>query len=143
MEKESYPLVSVIVPTYNRNNFLKKCIQSILNSTYENFEIVIIQDGGEESAKDVIDLFNDKRIKLFVKKNGGLASARNHGIKKAQGKYISFIDSDDGVYPSFIETMVNLLENKKPEYKIAYCDSVRIHQRKNNNEVIKIETAIP
>jgi len=133
VEKESYPLVSVIVPTYNRNNFLKKCIQSILNSTYENFEIVIIQDGGEESAKDVIDLFNDKRIKLFVKKNGGLASARNHGIKKAQGKYISFIDSDDGVYPSFIETMVNLLENKKSEFKISYCDSVRIHQRKNNN----------
>ena len=128
------PLVSIIVPTYNRNKFLIKCIQSILDSTYINFEIVIVQDGGKEEAKEIVDLFNDKRIKLFIKENGGLASARNHGIKNAKGKYISFIDSDDGVYPNFIEMMVDLIENKKPEYKIAYCDSVRIHQRKNNSE---------
>jgi len=128
------PLVSIIVPTYNRNNFLKKCIQSILNSTYSNFEIIVVQDGGEEDAKEVDYSFNDSRIRIFVKENGGLASARNHGIKNAQGKYISFIDSDDGVYPNFIEMMVDLLENKKPEYKIAYCDSVRIHQRKNDKD---------
>jgi len=127
------PLISIIVPTYNRNNFLIKCIESILNSIYINFEIIVVQDGGREEAKEVVDLFNDKRIKLFIKENGGLASARNHGIKNSQGKYISFIDSDDGIYPTFLESMIDLLENKKSEFKIVYCDSVRIHQRKNND----------
>ena len=124
------PLVSIIVPQYNRKEFLPNNLKSLLNQTdYSNVEIIVVNDGGE-SVQDIIDSFNDSRIKYFEKENGGLSSARNHGLKQVNGKYVAFIDQDDGAYPNFLRTTVDFLENSS--YKVCYCDAVRIHQKKDD-----------
>lgn len=90
------PLVSVIVPTYNRAKHIKKAIDSALNQTYRNIEIIIIDDGSTDETKEVLlPCFSDKRIRYFYQKNQGVANARNNGIKNSEGKYIALLDSDD------------------------------------------------
>lgn len=124
------PLVSIIVPTYNRKNFLIKNLESLLKQTYKNFEIIVVNDCGED-VSDIINNFNDERIKYVVNdKNIGLAGSRNVGISHSKGEWISTIDDDDGATDIFIETMIKILS--KSNYKIAYCDSIRLHQKKNS-----------
>ena len=90
MKKE----VSVIVPVYNAHKYLKRCIRSILDQTYENLDIVLIDDGSQDNSLEICKRFEkeDQRVRVFHKENGGVSSARNYGIKKAQGEYIVFID---------------------------------------------------
>ena len=90
-------LISIIVPIYNSEKWLDRCIQSLLNQTYKNFEIVLINDGSTDSSDDICRNYikKDKRIKYYKKENGGVSSARNIGLMKANGKYIKFVDSDD------------------------------------------------
>jgi len=123
-------LVSIIVPQYNRKEYLPINLKSMINQKYKNIEILVVNDGGED-VSDIVKSFNDNRIKYFEKENGGLSSARNFGLKQASGKYVAMIDQDDGAFPNFVETMVEFLENS--EYKVAYCDSVRMHQKKDEN----------
>lgn len=91
------PYFSIIVPIYNVENYLSQCIKSILRQTYKNFEIILVDDGSKDSSGKLCDQFveKDERIRVIHKKNGGASSARNVGIKKATGKYIIFVDSDD------------------------------------------------
>ena len=91
------PLISVIVPIYNVENYLDKCIESIVNQTYKNLEIILVDDGSPDNSPKICDnwALKDSRIKVIHKKNGGLSSARNAGIENASGKYLTFIDSDD------------------------------------------------
>jgi len=116
------PLVSVIVPTYNRPDMLKEALMSILSQTYQNVEVIVVNDAGED-IKDVIDSLNKegKIIYLQHKENRGLPAARNTGLKAAKGKYIAYLDDDDIYYPNHLETLVNFLENS--DYKLAYTDS--------------------
>jgi len=124
-------IVSIIVPTYNRRNFLPINLKSLLNQTYKNIEIIVVNDYGED-VSDIINGFNDNRIKYIVnEKNLGLAGSRNVGIQHSIGKWISTIDDDDGATEIFVETMLKVLD--KTQYKIVYCDSVRLHQKKDNN----------
>ena len=91
-------LVSVVIPFYNEGIYFDDCIYSVLNQTYENLEIIIVNDGSEEKFKKKLDLLRQKypnKIKLFHNQNEGVSSARNYGIKNANGKYISFLDADD------------------------------------------------
>ena len=120
--KVSDPLVSVIVPTYNRPDMLKEALTSVLSQTYQNFEVIVVNDAGDD-VKDVIDSLNKegKIIYLQHKENKGLPAARNTGLKAAGGKYIAYLDDDDIYYPNHLETLVNFLENS--DYKIAYTDS--------------------
>ena len=89
--------VSVIVPVYNVEKYIKKCLNSLVNQTLDEVEIVVVNDGSPDNSQKIIDEYTKKykNIKSYVKKNGGLSDARNYGIKKATGKYISFVDSDD------------------------------------------------
>lgn len=91
------PYFSIIVPVYNVEKYLPQCIKSIVQQTYENFEVILVDDGSKDKSGELCEQFamNDERIKVIHKKNGGLSSARNTGIKKAVGKYIIFMDSDD------------------------------------------------
>lgn len=100
--------ISVIVPIYNVEKYLKECIDSIIFQTYTNLEILLINDGSTDSSKKICEEYvnKDSRIKLFNKVNGGLSSARNFGIKKATGDYIIFIDSDDFIEKNMIEELV-------------------------------------
>lgn len=92
----SNPLVSIIVPVYNVEKYLKKCIQSIINQTYKNLEIILVDDGSSDNSGKICDKFaqKDNRIKVIHKINGGQADARNAGLDVMSGEWVSFIDSD-------------------------------------------------
>lgn len=130
----SSSLVSVIVPTHNRRKMLSLAIRSILNQTYKNIEVLVVNDAGEDVA-DVVEYFHDPRVKYFShRENKGLGAARNTGIQNAQGKYVAYLDDDDLFYPEHVETLVNFLE--KSDYKVAYSDAYRAKQRKENGEYV-------
>lgn len=107
MNKEK---ISIIVPVYNSQSTISKCINSLLRQTYENIEIILVDDGSCDHSLDICLFFKnfDKRIKVFNKQNGGVSSARNFGIEMATGKFIMFCDSDDWVENTWCETMINL-----------------------------------
>ena len=89
------PFFSVIIPTYNRQAFLKKSVDSVLAQTFPDFELIIIDDGSNDGTDKLISSYNDKRIIYKYQQNNGVASARNNGIKRSSGKFIAFLDSDD------------------------------------------------
>ena len=99
------PLISVIVPVYNVENFLHECVDSIINQSYSNLEIILINDGSSDKSGEICEIYalKDSRIKVYHKKNGGLSESRNMGLDHATGSYISFVDSDDYVHSRFIE----------------------------------------
>jgi glycosyltransferase involved in cell wall biosynthesis len=117
----SRPLVSVIVPIYNIENFIDECVKSITHQSYTNLEIILVDDGSTDSSGKIADKYSakDKRIRVFHKHNGGLSDARNYGLLKAQGSLISFVDGDDFVTSDFIERLVVTLENDSSD--IACC----------------------
>lgn len=109
------PLISVIVPIYNVEKYLNRCIDSIIAQTYENIEIILVDDGSPDNCGAICDEYaaKDSRIKVIHKKNGGLSEARNAGIDIAKGEFISFIDSDDFVSKYYIEILYRcLVENE-------------------------------
>ncbi|MBY4986366.1 glycosyltransferase [Streptococcus suis] len=114
-------LVSIIVPIYNIEKFLPRCIESICNQTYENIEILLINDGStDESEQICVDFMaRDPRIRYFLKENGGLSDARNYGIERACGKYLAFIDSDDFVESDFILRLYDALVQQNASVAIA------------------------
>ena len=103
MEKQ--PLISVIVPIYMIDRYIGICIESILNQTYKNLEIILVDDGGTDRCSEICDLYarKDSRIKVIHKPNGGLVSARKAGLRESKGAYISYVDGDDWIGPGFIE----------------------------------------
>lgn len=102
------PKVSIIVPIYNSQKYLRKCINSILQQTYRDFELLLIDDGSTDSSAIICKSFfeKDARIRVFHLKNGGVSKARNFGLEKAIGEYIAFCDSDDIVTPNWLESLV-------------------------------------
>lgn len=100
-------LISLIVPVYNVEKYLDKCLETITNQTYSNMEIILIDDGSTDLSGKKCDEWEkkDSRVRVIHKKNGGLSSARNAGIDVAKGKYISFIDSDDYIELNMIEIL--------------------------------------
>ncbi len=116
------PKISIIVPVYNVESYLPKCINSLINQTYKNIEIILVDDGSSDNSGHICDKFakEDKRVKVIHKENGGLSDARNKGIEIAKGSYITFIDSDDYVSPKYCEILYGLL--KKYNADIAISD---------------------
>ena len=115
------PLVSIIVPVYNVKDYVLTCLESLISQSYNSIEIIIVDDGSTDGSGEICDRFalGDDRTKVFHKKNGGLSSARNYGIKKAKGKYICLVDSDDYVKKEFVEKMVNEVVSQGAD--IAVC----------------------
>lgn len=107
--KENKPLISVIVPIYKVENYLNCCVNSIINQTYKNLEIILIDDGSPDKCGKICDDFKkeDTRIKVIHQKNNGVGSARNKGLNVCNGEYISFVDSDDYIMPDLIESLYN------------------------------------
>lgn len=105
------PLVSIIMPAYNAEKYIVESIESVINQTYQNWELLIINDGSTDKTVNLISSFNDKRIQFTEQKNAGVCIARNSGISKAQGKYITFLDADDFLPPCSLEARVNYLES--------------------------------
>ena len=112
-------LISIIVPVYNVEEYLERCVESIINQTYQNIEIILVDDGSKDNSGKICDKLKERdiRIKVIHKENGGLSDARNAGLKIANGKYIGFVDSDDYIEKDMFETLYNL--NKKYNSEIS------------------------
>lgn len=106
-------LLSIVVPVYNASKYLAKCLDSILSQTYENLEIILINDSStDDSEKICLDYLNrDNRILYFSIPNSGPANCRNYGLGKISGEYVAFVDSDDLIEPEMYKTLVSLLES--------------------------------
>ena len=124
-------LISVIVPVYNVEQYLSYCIESIVNQTYKNLEIILIDDGSPDNCPKICDewALKDNRIKVYHLENGGAGKARNIGLSYATGKYISFIDSDDYVSIDFYKTLMSLINDN---CDIVECDYTIVHDEECN-----------
>ena len=113
--------ISVIIPIYNAEKYLNKCLDSLINQTYKNLEIVLINDGSKDKSLEIMKEYKkkDKRIIIIDKKNTGVSDTRNIGINKSTGKYIMFIDADDYIESDYVELMYNELKNKKYDLVIS------------------------
>lgn len=109
------PFISCIVPVYKVESFLAKCIDSLLNQTYQDFELILIDDGSPDRCGQICEEYalKDNRIKVFHLENGGVSKARNYGLLKASGEWITFVDGDDYVMPFFLENLITPLRNNK------------------------------
>ena len=114
-------MVSIIVPVYKVEQYLPTCIESIINQTYRDIEIILVDDGSPDNCGKICDEYarKDKRIKVFHKENGGLSDARNFGLKRILGEYIGFVDGDDWIEPEMYEVLVNSAEEYNAD--IVYC----------------------
>lgn len=134
-------LISVVIPVYNVENYIKKCIDSVINQSYKKLEIILVDDGSNDNSSIICDEYKEKdnRIKVIHKKNSGLSEARNSGIDIAKGKYIAFIDSDDYISNDYFEYLYKLLIDNNAD--IAVCDYQLFSDKlKNKKQKEKIET---
>ena len=99
--------ISVIVPVYNVEDYLIECLETISNQTYENIEIVAVNDGSTDSSRELLSKYQEKesRLVIYDKENGGLSDARNYGIERAKGNYIICVDSDDRIHKEMVEKL--------------------------------------
>ncbi|MFY1045123.1 glycosyltransferase family 2 protein [Chryseobacterium sp. GP-SGM7] len=143
--------VSVIVPVYNVENYLAKCLDSLVNQTLQNIEIIIVNDGSKDGSEQIIQQYSEKypsKIKAFNKENGGLSEARNFGIERTTGDYFGFVDSDDYVSETMFEEMLRLAEKHDAEMVICNIQKVdeygnvtqKLTQIPNMPEKIDLET---
>ena len=117
---------SIIVPVYNVYKYLKKCLDSITNQSYDNYEVIIVNDGSPDNSQEIIDEFvtKNKKFKCYKKKNGGLSSARNYGLKKATGDYILFLDSDDYIERDLLKKLAEAISKGNADVIRFECNVV-------------------
>ena len=115
-------LVSIVVPIYKVEQYLRECVDSILNQTYENLQVILVDDGSPDRCGEIIEAYKkvDSRIVTVHKENGGLSDARNYGIERAKGNYIICVDSDDRIHKEMVEKLYEAILEKDAE--IAVCD---------------------
>ena len=113
-------LISIIIPVFNMEDKLNKCIQSVINQTYDNLEIILVNDGSKDNSLKICENYKniDNRIKLISINNNGVSNARNIGIKNATGKYIGFVDSDDYIDNDMFETLYNNIKDNNADLSI-------------------------
>lgn len=119
-------LISVIIPVYNVEKTLEKCVDSVLSSTYENLEIILVDDGTKDSSGEICDRYGEAypdMIRVIHKENGGLSSARNAGLEIAAGDYLAFVDSDDAITADMLQYLYDLMHERKAD--VAICSYAR------------------
>lgn len=112
--QEKKPLISVVVPVYNVEKYLPKCLDSLLAQTWQNFELILVDDGSPDGSWNIMRDYaaRDSRVRIFKKENGGVSSARNFGMDEARGEYLGFVDPDDWVSPHYLEWMVEAMQEQ-------------------------------
>ena len=116
---------SIIIPTYNRAGFIDKTIRYVLMQEYQNFEIIVVDDGSSDNTQQIVEAIDDARLTYYKKENGERAKARNYGADLAKGDYVNFFDSDDSLYTNHLTEAVKLIEsNSNPEVFHLNYDSV-------------------
>lgn len=126
MHDDKVTSISVIVPIYNIQNWLNKCLASILNQTFKDFEVILVDDGSTDNSDKICEKFikKDKRFKYFLKKNGGLSDARNYGLNEAKGKYVVFVDGDDFLQKDYLQTLYTNITNHSADVAMCNCNIV-------------------
>jgi len=117
--------VSVIIPTYNRSNLVKEAIESVLQQTYTDLEVLVVDDGSTDDTRSFVKQIQDSRVKYYYKDKGGQSSARNLGLMKAKGKYIAYLDEDDLWPPNYLETVLHQL-NANKDYGATYTPVIEL-----------------
>ena len=130
-------LISIVVPVYNVEKYIEKCVNSITNQVYNNLEIILVNDGSTDNSGKLCDSLSklDDRIKVYHKENGGLSDARNYGVERANGKYIGFVDSDDFIDSDMYKTLYDVIKRENADVaecnmKIVYPNSARQYTTK-------------
>ena len=123
----TYPLISVIVPVYNVESYLHRCVDSILAQTYPNIEVVLVDDGSPDRCGEICDDYaqKDSRVIVVHRKNGGLSAARNSGLEVSHGEYIGFVDSDDFIHPEMYEQLYNDITRFNTPLAFCHTDVIR------------------
>ncbi len=131
------PKISIIVPIYNAEKYMKKCIDSILNQTLNDIEVILVNDGSSDNSATIADNYakNDLRVRVIHQKNSGPSVARNNGIKLATGKYIGFVDSDDYIENNMYERLFNIANHN--QVQLAMCNYREIYTYDNRKEEVK------
>lgn len=126
---DTAPLVSVIVPVYNVESYVSRCIESLLRQTYADIEILLIDDGSQDHSLEILRRYEkqDTRIRVFHKSNEGLGPTRNYGLRQARGKYVMYVDSDDYVLPTIMEKLLNSLREHQAD--ISVCDRFNLTEK--------------
>ena len=138
------PKVSIIVPAYNTEKYINKCLTSLINQTYKNIEIIVVNDGSTDNTKEIVENFaySDDRIKLFNIENSGVSNARNFAIKNSTGNYIAFVDSDDYISSNYIEIMLSCA--LEINLDLVCCNFQKISENKTQKKykIKKVKTKI-
>ncbi len=129
-KEEKLPLISIIVPVYNVENYLGKCIESIMAQTYKNIEIILVDDGAKDKSGEICDEYakKDSRIRVIHKENGGLSDARNCGLEAASGELVGFVDSDDYIDSDMYEILYHTMD--KYDAEMSMCDVYDVYDGK-------------
>jgi len=135
-------LVSVIIPIYNVERYLRRCVDSVLNQTYKNLEIILIDDGSTDDGGRICDEYSeeDQRVVCIHKTNGGLSDARNAGLDIASGEYLMFVDSDDWIHRKTIEILVTVLEKNNAD--LSFCCEEKVADFKIDKQILDIACVI-
>ena len=136
----STPFYSVVIPLYNKSKYIARTIKSVLNQSFSNFEVIVVDDGSTDDSAAIVEAFKDSRIRVICKENGGVSSARNRGIQEAIGRYIAFLDADDEWCQNKLKANSNFLL-KKPECKWVVSGFIRRYKNRNLN-IIFCETGM-
>lgn len=132
-------LVSIIIPMYNSEKTLDRCIKSVIEQTYKNIEIILIDDGSIDNSISLAKKYaqSDLRIKVYSKKNGGTSSARNYGIDRARGDFITFVDADDYIHKNMINEMINEVEHSNDS--IVFCGNYEIWKENTDERLLFLD----
>ena len=140
---ENEELISIVIPIFNVSKYLEKCIDSIINQTYKNLEIILIDDGSTDNSGEICDKYSqkDNRIKVVHQKNQGVSAARNEGLKRATGNYIGFVDPDDFIESNMYEVIIN--DIKENQCDIGICgirskneDNVTLREARKQENIV-------
>jgi len=134
--------ISIIVPVYNVEKYLVACLESLVNQTYQNIEVVLVDDGSTDHSSVICEEYvqRDSRIHLYYQINGGVSSARNLGLEKANGEYVVFVDSDDYVLSNYVETLYGLLSNNNADIAMIALNYKLESNAQASNKNVKIAT---
>lgn len=127
--------ISVIVPIYNAEKYLRECLDSLINQTYTNLEIILVNDGSKDNSYEIAKEYalKDERIKLYTKENGGLSDARNFGLERATGRFIGFTDNDDITFSNQFERLYQMITENDSD--MSMCSYVRSDEELKNEEI--------
>lgn len=130
-------LVSVVIPTHNREGIIKKSIVSVLNSTYSNIEVIVVDDGSVDNTREIVESIADSRVHYIYQANAGACAARNNGIKHARGSYIAFNDSDDEWYEDKLEKQLNIFKDNDADVVVCLLDTQAIESNDAFEDITK------